>query len=88
MADAEGPRKGDGALDKPHGLPRRAFLKTGLAVAAGAAAADLAAKAQAAVPKIPPEGRVALVAPPELPHSHELGRSTSCERSSTPCSGA
>ncbi len=46
-------------------LPRRTFLKTGLAVA-GVAAAGLATKAEAAIPKPPPGGETRFVAPPLL----------------------
>ncbi len=48
------------------GVERRAFLKTGLAVAAGAAAAGVATKAQAAIPTPAPGGEVPLIGPPVL----------------------
>ncbi len=48
------------------GVERRTFLKTGLAVAAGTAAAELATRAEAALPRTAPAARVASIAPRPL----------------------
>ncbi len=50
----------------PKEPPRRTFLKAGLAAAAGAAAGDLAARAEASIPKPAPAGAVSLIGPPVL----------------------